>query len=465
MAERMAERIVIIGGDAAGMTAASQAKRLRPDLEVIAFERGRFASYSACGIPYWVAGDVGDPDNPADPGPLIARAPKQHRENGIDLRMRTEVVEVDLDRGTVDARSHETGQTERLGFDQVVFATGAVPVRPKLPGADADGIYGVQTLDDGAAVIAALTKGPRRAVVVGGGYVGVEMAEALCRHGLEVTIVERDKEPMKTLDPDMGALVHDAMERMGIDVRTSLAVEGFEVGADGQVRGVAAGAQTLPADVVVLGLGVRPGTALARAAGLPVGAAGGLCTDLRMRIPGRDGVWAAGDCVETIDRVSGQRVHVPLGTHANKQGRVVGTNIGGGYATFPGIVRTAVSRVCDLEIARTGLLEADAEQAGFGFVTARVESTTRAGYFPGAAPITVKILAERRTGRMLGGQIVGQEDSGKRIDTLAVALWNEMTVEEVTALDLGYAPPFSPVWDPVLIAARKAADAVRSARE
>jgi NADPH-dependent 2,4-dienoyl-CoA reductase/sulfur reductase-like enzyme len=453
------ERLVVVGADAAGMSAASQARRRRDadELEIVAFERSHHTSYSACGVPYWVAGDVDGPER------LVARTVEEHRKRDIDVRMRTEVEGIDLDRREVHARDLETGATQRLGFDQLVVTTGAVPIRPALPGVDSRGVYGVQTLDDGAAVLDGLRLRPRRAVVVGGGYIGVEMAEALFRRGLEVTVVERGREPMKTLDPDMGAIVHTAMERLGIDVRTNAPAEGFEVDGEGRVCGVViGGGETLPADLVVLGLGVRPETTLARAAGLPLGKARGLCTDLRMRIPEYDGVWAAGDCVETIDRVSGQRVHVALGTHANKQGRVVGTNIGGGYATFPGVVRTAVSRVCALEIARTGLLEADAERAGFAFVTARVESTTRAGYFPGAEPITVKVLAERRTGRLLGGQIVGQEDSGKRIDAMAVALWNEMTVEEITALDLGYAPPFSPVWDPVLITARKAADAVRA---
>jgi hypothetical protein len=189
---------------------------------------------------------------------------------------------------------------------------------------------------------------------------------------------------------------------------------------------------------------------------------GGLTTDLQMRVFDVPGVWAAGDCVESIDLVSGNRVHVALGTHANKQGRVLGTNLGGGYATFPGVVGTAVSKVCDLEIARTGLRERDCEAVGFAYVTVSVDSTTRAGYFPGAAPVTVKLVVERRTGRLLGGQIVGRQDAAKRVDVLAVALWNRMTVEEISSLDLGYAPPFSPVWDPVLIAARKAADAVRA---
>jgi NADPH-dependent 2,4-dienoyl-CoA reductase/sulfur reductase-like enzyme len=182
-----------------------------------------------------------------------------------------------------------------------------------------------------------------------------------------------------------------------------------------------------------------------------------------MRVPGADGVWAVGDCVETVHLVTGQPAHVPLGTHANKQGRVAGINIGGGYATFPGVIGTAVTKVCDLEVGRTGLRERDAAAAGFAFVTAKVESTNRAGYFPGAKPMTVKLIAEQRTGRLLGAQIVGRQEAAKRIDALAVALWNGMTVEEMTSLDLGYAPPYAPVWDPVLIAARKATEAVHEA--
>jgi NADPH-dependent 2,4-dienoyl-CoA reductase/sulfur reductase-like enzyme len=211
----------------------------------------------------------------------------------------------------------------------------------------------------------------------------------------------------------------------------------------------------------VLGLGVRPNTALAAEAGLPIGPTGGIRVDLRMRVVDVPGVWAAGDCVESVHRVSGQPVYVPLGTHANKQGRVAGINIGGGYATFAGVVGTAVTRVCDLEVGRTGLREAEATAAGFEFVSVRVESTNRAGYYPGARPMTVKLIAERRSGRLLGAQIVGWSEAAKRIDVLAVALWNRMTVDEMAGLDLGYAPPYAPVWDPVLVAARKAVDAIR----
>jgi NADPH-dependent 2,4-dienoyl-CoA reductase/sulfur reductase-like enzyme len=452
----MTRRVVVVGADAAGMSAASQAlRRAGGDaLEAVAFERGHHVSYSACGIPYWVAGDVEGADA------LIARSATEHRANGIDLRLRTEVTEIDLDASTVTATQLDGGASYQVGFDDLVLATGAVPVRPDLPGVGAPGVYGVQTLDDGAAVLAALTGRPRRAVVVGGGYIGIEMAEAMIRRGLAVTVVDQAPEPMVTLDPDMGALVREAMQEMGIVVLTGTPVTGFETGPGSQVSAVVTGSGTLPADLVVLGLGVRPATELVQAAGLPLGEHGGVLTDLRMRVLGHDGVWAGGDCVEVVHRVSQRRVHVALGTHANKHGRVIGTNLGGGYATFPGVVGTAVSKVCNLEVGRTGLLEAEARAAGFQPVSVTVRSTTRAGYFPGAAPITVKVIAERRTGRLLGAQLVGREGSGKRVDVCAVALWNEMTVEEMTGLDLGYAPPFSPVWDPVLVAARQAAAAV-----
>ncbi|MFJ8629317.1 FAD-dependent oxidoreductase [Streptomyces sp. NPDC093568] len=451
------ERLVVIGGDAAGMSAASQARRLRSagELDIVAFERGHFTSFSACGIPYWVGGDVPERDQ------LIARTAEEHRARDIDLRMRTEVVEIDVAGGRVRARDVDSGAESWTSYDKLVIATGARPIRPDMPGADAPGVHGVQTLDDGQALLDTLarTRG-RRAVVVGAGYIGVEMAEALINRGYEVTVVNRGSEPMSTLDPDMGRLVHEAMKGLGITMVDDSAVTEILTGEDGRVRAVATQDGEYPADVVILGIGVHPETTLARAAGLPLGDHGGLLTDLAMRVRGHENIWAGGDCVEVLDLVSGRERHVPLGTHANKHGQVIGTNVAGGYAMFPGVVGTAVSKVCDLEIARTGLREKDARRAGLQYVTATIESTSRAGYYPGSSPMTVKMLAERRTGRLLGVQIVGREGAGKRVDIAAVALTAGMTVEQMTALDLGYAPPFSPVWDPVLVAARKAAKAV-----
>lgn len=453
----MGERMVVIGADATGMSAASQARRLRAadELEIIVFDKGNHASYSACGIPYWVSGDVADADD------LIARSPAEHRARDIDLRLRTEVIEIDVEGRRVLVHDLDTDARTWTTYDKLVLATGATPIRPALPGIDAEGVYGVQTLDDGQALIDGLTATTGRdAVVVGAGYIGVEMAEAMVRRGFRVTMVTRAAEPMSTLDSDMGALVRKAMVGMEIRLITDAEVTGMRTGADGRVKAVRTADAEYPADVVVLGIGVRPTTELARRAGLPVGESGGLLTDLAQRVHGHDDIWAGGDCVEVLDLVSGALRHIPLGTHANKHGQIIGTGVGGGYATFPGVVGTAISKVCDLEVARTGLGEADARRAGLQFHAVTIESTGRAGYFPGAAPMTVKMLAERRTGRLLGVQIVGRDGAAKRIDVAAVALTARMTVEQMTALDLGYAPPFSPVWDPILVAARAAAKAV-----
>jgi len=453
----MGRRVVVIGGDAAGGSAASQAKKRRPDLDVVMFERGRATSYSACGIPYWISGAV------EDEASLVARTPDQHRAAGIDVRMRTEVVGIDLDRRVVRWRDLEDGGEGTEPFDELVYATGSVPMRPPVPGIEATGVYGVQVLDDGVALRAELDGGTvRKVVVVGGGYIGLEIAEACRVRGLDVTVVDRSATPVGTFDPDVGGTIAEAVRAEGIDLVLSDGVAAIEVGPDGRVRAVVtASGRELPADLVVLGLGVRPDVGLAREAGIPVGTSGGVAVDARMRTD-VDGVWAVGDCVESRHRLSGQRVVVALGTHANKQGRVAGINIGGGYATFPGVIGTAITKVCNLEAARTGLSSAEAEAAGYSFVTAWVDSTTKAGYFPGARPIRVKMIAERRSGRLLGAQVVGREEAAKRIDALAICIWNEMAVGDILSLDLSYAPPFAPVWDPVLIAARKAFEAVEA---
>src|SRR5438105_1928015 len=421
------------------MTAAARARRRRDpeDLEIVAFERGPYTSYSACGIPYFVGDLVSDVDD------LVARTPEEHRRNGIDVHTGHEVVAVDLNRRRVRVRDLAgDGAAERdEPFDQLVVATGAVPSRPHVPGADAEGIFGVQTLADGVTARRAVDeRAPRRAVVVGGGYVGLEMAEALVRRGLEVALVDRTEQPMAgTPELDLGE-----------------AVDGFDV-EDGSVRAVHTANRSLPADIVVLGLGVRPDSALAKEAGIAVGETGGIVTDARMETSA-GGIWAAGDCVESTQRITGLPVALALGTHANKQGRVVGINATGGDVRFPGVIGTAVSKICAYEVARTGLTEYQAAELDRDVVAATIESTTRAGYYPEAAPIKVKVVADRRDGRIVGAQIVGAEGAAKRIDVLATAIWNRMPVDEVASLDLSYAPPFSPVWDPVLVAARKAAD-------
>src|SRR5919112_2242098 len=319
----MGQRLVVVGGDAAGMSAASQAKKRRRDLDVVAFERGRATSYSACGIPYWIGGAVDSEEA------LVARTPEQHRAAGIDVRIRTEVTAIDLDRRRVTWRDLESGLEGTEPFDDLVYAAGSVPMRPPVPGINARGVYGVQVLDDGVALRAELDSGRvNRVVVVGGGYIGLEIAEACRVRGLDVTVVDRSATPIGTFDPDVGEFIAEAVRKEGVDLVLSDPVAAIETDADGRARAVVtASGRELSADLVVLGLGVRPAVRLAEESGIPLRVSGGIAVDTRMRTQ-VEGVWAAGDCVESVHRLSGQRVVVALGTHANKQGRVAGINIG-----------------------------------------------------------------------------------------------------------------------------------------
>ncbi len=441
----MAQRLVVIGGDAGGMTAASQARRLDGSLDIVALEKGQWVSYSACGIPYHVAGDVELED-------LVARTPQEFRDQyRIDVRLRHEALAVDTEAGQVEVRDHEHGRTFKLPYDHLAIATGARPLRPDVPGINGESVLGVQNLVDAQRITERTQRvNPRSVVVVGGGYIGLEMAEAYCRRGVRVTVVEAAPEVMGTLDPDVGALVRAAMVKAGIEVRTGVPVTAIE---PGQVH--LDGGATLDADLVILGTGVVPDTDLAAEAGLDLGVKGAIRVDPRQQTS-VEGVWAAGDCCESFHLVSRQPVYVALGTVANRQARVAGVNLGGGYATFPGVVGTAVVKVCTTEVARTGLNEREAAAAGLGYVVAKIKATTRAGYLPEARPIIVKLLAERSSGRILGAQIVGEEGAGKRIDAVAVALTAGFTVEQLVNTDFSYAPPFSPLWDPVQVAARKA---------
>jgi NADPH-dependent 2,4-dienoyl-CoA reductase/sulfur reductase-like enzyme len=439
----MTDRLVVIGGDAAGMSAAMQVRRRQPDREIVVLEKGRWTSYSACGIPYLVGGSVGELVD------LVARSPATFRdEHDVDVRLAHEARAVDVDRREVEAWDANAGETVRVGFDTLHIATGARPLRPDLPGIDHPMVHGVQTLDDAAALEAEVERGHvRRVAVVGGGYIGLEMAEAFVQRGAQVTLVEAADQLMPTLDADVAAPLVGALEGLGIDVRLGTPLESVEDGA------VVAGGERLDTDLVVLGLGTRPNADLAAGAGVEVGVKGAVRVDRRQRTSA-EGVWAAGDCCESFHLVARAPVHIALGTVANKQGRVAGINIAGGYAAFPGALGTAVTKVCSIEIGRTGLSLREAEHYGFAAVEASVEGESRAGYLPERKRITIKALAEVGTGRLLGAQIVGQEGTAKRIDVMATAIQAGMTAEQVVELDLGYAPPFGPVWDPVHMVAR-----------
>jgi NADPH-dependent 2,4-dienoyl-CoA reductase/sulfur reductase-like enzyme len=391
---------------------------------------------------------------------LVTVTPEEFRkERNIDARILHEVTALDLSKRQVHVLSLTDKKEWWEPFDQLMIATGTLPIKPDVPGVDAHGIYGVNNLQSGVEVRQAVDgQKAKRAVIIGGGYIGLEMAEALVRRGMEVSLVERAPQVMLTLDPDMGVLVSEALMAIGVKLYREESLQGFDV-HQGRVQAVVTDKRNLATDMVIMGMGVRPNAALAAQGGISTGERGAIVVDERMQTT-VEGVWAAGDCVQSFHLVSRRPMHIALATVANKQGRVAGINIGGGAAVFPGVIGTAISKIYDVEVARTGLQEREIQQLGWGYVTRKIEGMTRPGYYPGAGKITVKVLAEKGSGKLLGGQIVGEEGAAKRIDIFALALHAGFTVEEMINLDLSYAPPYSPVWDPVLIAAREIAKSV-----
>lgn len=440
----MTLRAVIIGGDAAGMSAATRIKGARPDAEVVVLERSRFTSYSACGIPFVVGGQV-----PGGVEALVTRSPEEHRRRGIDMRTNHDAKAIDTGKGEVEVLDEHNGEMIRLGYDELMIATGGAPIRPDLPGIDLPLVHGVQDLADAEVLLSLAEAGCRRIVIVGGGYIGLEMAEAFIYRGCTATVIDKNPQPLSVVDEDFGRRIADAMRAEGIDVRCDAEVKGFEPDA------VVTGDGPVPADLVILGIGVRARSELATAAGIETVVNGAIRVDERQATT-TPHVWSAGDCAAAIHMLTRQPVHYALGTYANRHGRVAGINIAGGAARSKPVLGTAVTKLCSLEISITGLRLDAARDAGFDAVATTIDTTTLAGYLPRAAPMTVRLVAERGTGRVLGAQIIGGPGAAKRIDTIATAITAGMTVEDVMELDLAYAPPFSSVWDPVAVAAREA---------
>ena len=449
-------RIVVIGGVAAGMSAASQAKRRLPEADVVVLERGPYVSYGACGMPY----NIEDPGRTMDD--LVVLTPADVREREIDLRLRHRAAGLDLERRVVAVQDLEGGGASELGYDALVLATGAAPVRPPIPGLDHSRVFLLRELTDGQALKQHLAEAqPARAVIVGAGYIGMEMAEALRGRGLAVTVVERMGQVTPGYDPAIAALVADALQRHGVSVETGVSVQAVEeVGGEGLTVRTDRG--SIPTDMILVAVGVRPRVELARSAGVALGETGAIAVDdgMRTSVPA---VFAAGDCAEARHIVSGRAVWIPLGTTANKQGKVAGANAAGASERFAGVAGTAGFKVFDLEVARTGLSTVEAVGLGIDAVTAVSRQRSRAHGYPGGNPITTTLAVERGSGRLLGAQMAGVGVVAKRIDVFATALTAGFDVEALENLDLSYAPPFAPVYDPVLIAATVARKRLRAA--
>ncbi len=458
MARPHRKRLVVVGGVAAGMSAASRARRRDPDMEIKVFEKSGYVSYGACGLPYFIAGLIDDHHN------LITYTPDFFwQQRRIEVHTRCEVTEIDLDAQQVTVWDHVEAREEKVSFDVLVLATGGSPVKPPLENVDLENVFTLRTVEDGMAIREHARSGQsRRAVIFGAGYVGLEMAEAFSRLGLQVTVIEKMSWVLGSVDQEISQLVEQELEKNRVELIKNEEVQGFEDDGSGRVCRVVTSKGVIETDMVLLAVGVEPNVALARQAGIALGRTGAIKVNEYMATS-HALVWAAGDCAETYFRVLDEYDYIPFGTTANKQGRVAGENAAGGRSVFPGVVGTSTLKVFDLTVASTGINEKRAEELGIPYVTSFIRSLSRASYYPGVQPIFVKMVADARNGRLLGAQMAGYEGIAKRIDVLATALHNSMTVEEISKLDLSYAPPFAPVWDPILIAASQASKEVGKA--
>jgi NADPH-dependent 2,4-dienoyl-CoA reductase/sulfur reductase-like enzyme len=445
------DQLVIVGGVAAGLAAAMEARRASADLRITVLERTGDISYGACGLPYAVAGLI------PSLASLVVHTPEHFRErHGIEIRLNSEALEILPAKSVL--RVAENGEQREVGYGALVIATGAAAVCPPLPGHDLEGVFVVRHMRDGRRMLCFIEEArPRRAVVVGAGYIGLEMAEAFTARGLRTTLVEASDKLMSALGGRARDRLADELKANGVEVLFGERAVGFE-GASGRVaRVLAESGRALEADIVSIGVGVRPEVGLARAAGLEVGETGAIVTDEWQRTSAA-GVYAAGDCCEVLHRVSGRRVWNPLGQPAVRQGWVAGANAARGDSTdarYAGVVGTNVCKVFGLEAARTGLSINEARDAGFDAAETESETPSRAGYYPGGTTIHTRLVTDR-AGRLLGAQMVGREGVAQRIDVYAAALHAGLKADDIERLDLAYAPPFAPTVDPIIRAAHEA---------
>jgi CoA-dependent NAD(P)H sulfur oxidoreductase len=439
-------RLVVIGGVAAGTKAASRARRVDSEMEVIVYQEEPEPSISECGLPYFLSGVVKERED------LVARTPERFAAEGVEVRVRHRVERIEPGDKRLTVRGLEDSETFEDTYDRLVIATGARAVLPPICGADLRGIFRLRFLTDADEVRRYIEeRSPRRAAVVGGGYIGLEVAENLCRIGMEVSLIEAEDTVALAYGLEVAGKVEEQLRANGVRVYTGAKVEKFT--GNGRVEGVRFGDEELAAELVILGVGIKPRAELAEEAGVEIGETGAIRVDRHMKTSLPD-VWAAGDCVESVNLVSGEPVWTPLGDTANQMGRVAGTNAATGEDTleFPGTLGTGIFKVFDLAVGRTGLSEKEAKEAGFETVSSAVETTDRAGYYPGVGTVFLKLIADRSSGRLIGAEAAGS-GAARLTDVCATAIWGGLSYPDLVNLDLAYAPPYGPVLSPVIQAA------------
>ena len=450
MARFSDRRVVVIGGNAAGMTAASRIRRLDPDVEVCVLERSGYLSYSICGSAYLIDGTVSRAED------LIAFTPETARtERGLTVRTRCEAVSLSPSRRQVELRDLERGAVERLSYDSLVIATGYRPRTGGIQGADHPAVFKISRLEDAIRLRRKLdSEHPRSAVVIGGGYIGLNMAEALIQRGLTVTLLEKGEQVFQAVDREIAALVEAECRAAGLVLLPLTRAEAVEANESSPSAVIAEG-RRFEADVVLVDVGIEPEVELACQAGLALGITGGIAVSPRMETS-QGGVYAAGNCVEAIHEITGRPVQSALGTHAVKQGRIVGENISGMRTEFPGVLQTSVTRFFTLSVSATGLTLREAVRLGFDADAVTIQAPSRAAYFPPRERVTVLLVFERKSGRVLGAQVAGPPWTAKRVDVAAAAVSARMTLRQVAMLDMAYSPPHAPLWDPLQVAANAA---------
>jgi NADPH-dependent 2,4-dienoyl-CoA reductase/sulfur reductase-like enzyme len=441
------KRILVIGGVAAGPSAASKAARTNPDSKVVLFEQTDTISYGICEIPYFISGDVSAEN-------LSIFTPERlSKEKGVEVRTLQRVEAIAPTQRTITVRELSGGRIYKEQYDRLVIATGASPRLLNIPGENARNLFTIRSYDSARALRSYLdSERPQRAVVIGAGYIGVEMAEALCRRGCDVTILERSKAILCGIDLPARNYVTGILASHNVHVSTDALVVALPIDASNRVTHVLTSDSTYPVDLVIVAAGVVPSTTLASSAGIRLGRSGGILTDLRQQTS-VESIFAAGDCCEYKDVITKRPVYAPLATNANRAGWVAGQNAAGGRATFPGVLRSIALRVFEGQVVRTGLTAEEAAEAGFKVVSETVNSTSQVSFMPGSGAVSVTLTAERETGRLIGGTLWGDDGAVLRSHALAVALHQGLTIEQFQKTDFAYAPVFSPLWDPLLVAA------------
>ncbi|MEW6200870.1 MAG: FAD-dependent oxidoreductase [bacterium] len=442
-------KIVVIGGVACGPKAAAKARRCDADAEITIVEKGDFISYAGCGMPYYIAGAVKKIEGlMMTPSGAVRDVEFFKDVKGITVRTNTFAQSIDRKKREVVLVDMKSGQMEAMSYDKLVLATGSSAVVPPIEGVGMKNVFTLHNLNDAAAIFNYIVgSNAGRVVIVGGGLIGLEAADAMGAQGVDTTIIEMMPHLLpQILDLEMSDYLAAAMRKEGVNVLTSAKVLKIEGDSDGTARKVITDKGEVETDFVILAIGVRPNTELAAAAGLQIGETGAIYVNEYLQTSDPD-IFAGGDCVECTHSISGRKAYIPLGSIANRHGRIIGTNVTGGRETFPGVIGTTVLKTMGMNVGRTGLSEAQARNAGYSTVACISPSVDRAHFFPGGRGILIKLVAEEGSGKLLGAQIIGQGDMSKRIDVVAAALAFGASVEDMAKLDLGYAPPYSTAMD------------------